>query len=73
MLGCAPAHHLLDLGRVIDTPALKAAGKTPRVYADYEQGMTIHGGRVPTGVELWRWDFSQGKLAEVTLRDGRWQ
>ena len=65
MLGCAPAHHLLDLGRVIDIPALKATGKTPRTYADYEQAMKIHAERVPTGVELWRWDFSQGKLAKV--------
>ena len=65
MLGCAPAHHLLDLGRVIDIPALKAAGKTPRTYADYEHAMKIHADRVPTGVELWRWDFTQGKLVKV--------
>lgn len=65
MLGCAPAHHLLDLGRVIEIPALKATGKTPRTYADYEQAMKIHAERVPTGVELWRWDFTQGKLAKV--------
>jgi CRISPR-associated protein Csd2 len=65
MLGCAPAHHLLDLGRVVEIPALKAAGKTPRAYADYEQGMKVHAERVPTGVELWRWDFMQGKLARV--------
>jgi CRISPR-associated protein Csd2 len=65
MLGCAPAHHLLDIGRVIDIPALKATGKTPRAYADYEQGMKVHAERVPTGVELWRWDFTQGKLAKV--------
>ena len=65
MLGCAPAHHLLDLGRVIEIPALKAAGKTSRNYADYDQGMKVHAERVPTGVELWRWDFTQGKLAKV--------
>lgn len=65
MLGCAPAHRLLDLGRVIDIPPLKAAGKTPRTYADYEQAMKVHADRVPTGVELWRWDFTQGKLAKV--------
>ena len=65
MLGCAPAHHLLDLGRVIEIPALKAAGKTPRTYADYELAMKIHADRVPTGVELWRWDFTQGKLVKV--------
>ena len=65
MLGCAPAHHLLDLGRVIEIPALKATGKTPRTYADYEQAMKVHADRVPTGVELWRWNFTQGKLVKV--------
>lgn len=65
MLGCAPAHHLLDLGRVVEIPALKAAGKTPRTYADYEQAMKVHADRVPTGVELWRWDFTQGKLTKA--------
>lgn len=65
MLGCAPAQHLLDLGRVIDIPALKAQGKTPRTYADYEQAMKVHADRVPVGVELWRWDFTQGKLARI--------
>ena len=65
MLGCAPAHHLLDLGRVIDIPALKEQGKTPRTYADYEQAMKVHADRVPTGVELWRWDFTQGKLTRT--------
>ena len=65
MLGCAPAHHLLDLGRVIEIPALKATGKTPRTYADYEQAMKVHADRVPTGVELRRWNFTQGKLVKV--------
>jgi CRISPR-associated protein Csd2 len=65
MLGCAPAHYLLDIGRVIDIPALKGQGKTPRTYADYEQSMKVHKDKVPAGVELWRWDFTQGKLAKV--------
>jgi CRISPR-associated protein Csd2 len=65
MLGCAPAHHLLDLGRVIDLPALKAQGKTPRSYADYEQAMKVNVERVPNGVELWRWNFAQGRLAQA--------
>ena len=65
MLGCAPAQHLLDLGRVIDIPAIKAQGKLPRAYTDYQQAMQIHADRVPVGVELWRWDFSLGKLAKV--------
>ncbi|OIP18734.1 MAG: type I-C CRISPR-associated protein Cas7/Csd2 [Comamonadaceae bacterium CG2_30_59_20] len=63
MLGCAPAHHLLDLGRIIDVPALKDSGKTPRCYADY--AVTQHLERMPKGVELWRWDFSENRLVKV--------
>lgn len=63
MLGCAPAHHLLDLGRIIDVPALKGSGKTPRCYADY--AVTQHLDRVPKGVELWRWDFSENRLVKA--------
>lgn len=63
MLGCAPAHHLLDLGRIIDVPALKGNGKTPRCYADY--AVTQHQERMPKGVELWRWDFSENRLIKV--------
>jgi CRISPR-associated protein Csd2 len=65
MLGCAPAQHLLDNGRVIDVPALKAAGTLPRSYADYHAKMKIHADRVPTGVELWRWDFAAARLVRV--------
>jgi len=63
MLGCAPAHQLLDLGRIIDVPALKDSGKTPRCYADY--AVTQHLERMPKGVELWRWDFSENRLVKV--------
>lgn len=63
MLGCAPAHHLLDIGRIIDVPALKDNGKTPRYYSDY--AVAPHLDRVPKGVELWRWDFAENKLAKV--------
>lgn len=63
MLGCAPAHHLLDLGRIIDVPALKGSGKTPRCYADY--AVTQHLERMPKGVELWRWNFSENRLVKV--------
>ena len=63
MLGCAPAHHLLDLGSIIDVPALKGSGKTPRCYADY--AVTQHLERMPKGVELWRWDFSENRLVKV--------
>ena len=63
MLGCAPAHHLLDLGRVIEVPALKASGKTPRSYSDY--AVATHMDRIPKGVELWRWNFADNKLAKA--------
>lgn len=63
MLGCAPAHHLLDLGRVIDVPPLKEQGKLPRAYSDY--AVSYHLERLPKGVELWRWSFSDGKLIRV--------
>lgn len=63
MLGCAPAHRLLDLGRIIHVPALKDSGKTPRSYADY--AVAQHLDRVPKGVELWRWDFSENRLVKV--------
>lgn len=62
MLGCAPAHRLLDIGRepaegkVIDIPSARGA----RRFGDYS--ITVHADRVPTGVELWRWDFTQGAL-----------
>jgi len=63
MLGCAPAHHLLDLGRVIEVPALKDHGKLPRSYADYD--VKVHLDRVPKGVELWRWNFTDQCLAKA--------
>jgi CRISPR-associated protein Csd2 len=63
MLGCAPAHHLLDFGRVIDVPSLKQNGKTPRRYADYE--VELHPEKLPKGVELWRWSFTDAKLTKV--------
>ncbi len=63
MLGCAPAQHLLDFGRIVDVPSLKWNGKTPRSYADYE--VTLHPENLPKGVELWRWSFSDRKLAKV--------
>ncbi|MES1192182.1 MAG: type I-C CRISPR-associated protein Cas7/Csd2 [Steroidobacter sp.] len=65
MLGCAPAHRLLDIGRddaegkVITVSSSKAA----RRFADYS--VVAHTDRVPSGVELWRWDFGQAKLVQV--------
>jgi CRISPR-associated protein Csd2 len=64
MLGCAPAHHLLDLGKIIEVPALKSQGKLPRSYADY--AVQVHAERLPVGVELWRWDFSLHKLVMLS-------
>ena len=49
MLGCAPAHKLLDLGSIIDIKK-KAEIDAPRKFADYE--LTIHKDRLPTGIEL---------------------
>lgn len=63
MLGCAPAHHLLDLGRVIEVPALKDQGKLPRSYADYD--VKVHLDRVPRGIELWRWNFAEQRLVKA--------
>jgi CRISPR-associated protein Csd2 len=49
MLGCAPAHKLLDLGAIIDIKK-KAEIDAPRTFADYE--VTVHQDRLPAGVEL---------------------
>ncbi len=49
MLGCAPAHMLLDLGSIIDIKK-KEGIESPRKFTDYE--LTIHDERLPTGVEL---------------------
>jgi CRISPR-associated protein Csd2 len=49
MLGCAPAHMLLDLGSIIDIKK-KEGIESPRKFADYE--LTIHEERLPAGVEL---------------------
>lgn len=48
MLGCAPAHRLLDKGSIVDITKKSAA--SPRSFADYE--ITIHSDRLPAGVEL---------------------
>jgi CRISPR-associated protein Csd2 len=64
MLGCAPAHHLLDLGRIVDVPALNQNGKPPRSYADYEVKLNLES--LPKGIELWRWSFIDGKLTNVS-------
>lgn len=63
MLGCAPAHKLLDLGRVIEVRK-KADVNAPRRFDDYE-AIQPHAGAIPPGVELWRWNFETAKLLRV--------
>lgn len=48
MLGCAPAHKLLDAGAIIDIVRKSAA--SPRSFSDYE--VVVHRDRLPAGVEL---------------------
>jgi CRISPR-associated protein Csd2 len=49
MLGCAPAHKLLDLGAIIDIKK-KDGVVAPRKFTDYE--VTANKDRLPKGVEL---------------------
>jgi CRISPR-associated protein Csd2 len=65
MLGCAPAQRLLDIGRAADEGKVvdvhkNADAPSARRFEDY--AVTVHHDRVPSGVELWRWDFSKGEL-----------
>ncbi len=48
MLGCAPAHKLLDKGAIIDI--VRKSTASPRTFADYE--VVVHRDRLPAGVEL---------------------
>lgn len=48
MLGCAPAHKLLDKGAIVDIVRKSAA--SPRSFSDYE--VVVHRDRLPAGVEL---------------------
>lgn len=49
MLGCAPAHQLLELGQIVDI-RLKDTTQPPRRFHDYE--VNLYRDRVPRGVEL---------------------
>ncbi len=67
MLGCAPAQVVLDLGKVIDIhkdeDKMKKDGVTsPRKFVHY--GVRVTRDRLPAGVELWIWDYSQGRLVK---------
>ncbi|MBN2793694.1 MAG: type I-C CRISPR-associated protein Cas7/Csd2 [Desulfuromonadales bacterium] len=48
MLGCAPAHKLLDKGAIIDI--VRKTSTSPRSFSDYE--VVVHRDRLPAGVEL---------------------
>lgn len=48
MLGCAPAHRLLDLGQVV---SINKKQETPRSFQDYE--VSISREKLPQGVKLW--------------------
>ncbi len=49
MLGCAPAHKLLDLGSIIDITK-KPGIEAPRKFSDYQ--ITVQKEHLPAGVEL---------------------
>jgi len=54
MLGCAPAHKLLDLGEIVEvrrTGEAAAQQKPPRRFSDY--AITVHCDRLPRGVEVY--------------------
>ena len=68
MLGCAPAHALLDLGQVIEickAEEVMSMDKetTPRKFAHYK--VTVNKDKIPAGIELWMWDDSKGGLTKV--------
>jgi CRISPR-associated protein Csd2 len=53
MLGCAPAHRLLDLGQVVSIRLLDES-KPPRHFSDYEVAVDAH--KLPKGVQLMELD-----------------
>lgn len=68
MLGCAPAHTLLDLGKVVEICKAEEAmirdkETTPRKFAHYK--VTVNKDKIPAGIELWMWDDSKGGLIKV--------
>jgi CRISPR-associated protein Csd2 len=61
MLGCAPAHKLLDIGQVVSIQLLDK-NKEPRACADYE--ITVDKSKLPKGVQLLDLDmWDEGKYA----------
>jgi hypothetical protein len=68
MLGCTPAHALLDLGKVIEIQKDDAAMKKNNVIAARKfthYAVNVKKENVPTGVELWIWDTTKGSLVKV--------
>jgi CRISPR-associated protein Csd2 len=68
MLGCAPAHALLDLGKVIDIRKDEAAMSvdkvtSPRKFTHYS--VKVDKDKIPAGVELWAYDNGKGSLTKV--------
>jgi CRISPR-associated protein Csd2 len=51
VLGCAPAHELLDLGKVVEAPRSGDASKAPRRFSDYQ--IVVHRDRAPAGIEVY--------------------
>jgi CRISPR-associated protein Csd2 len=61
MLGCAPAHKLLDVGQVVSIQLLDK-NKEPRACADYE--ITVDKSKLPKGVQFLDLDmWDEGKYA----------
>lgn len=50
MLGCAPAHKLLDLGSVVEVKRNFGMEQSPRRFSDYT--IELHKDRIPAGVEV---------------------
>ncbi|MBF6593302.1 MAG: type I-C CRISPR-associated protein Cas7/Csd2 [Thermaceae bacterium] len=60
MLGCAPAHRLLDLGQVVSIH-LSDQSKPPRHFSDYE--VVAEASKLPRGVQMLELDYwDEGKL-----------
>ncbi len=61
MLGCAPAHRLLDLGQVVSVRLLDES-KPPRHFSDYE--VVAEASKLPKGVQMLELDYwDEAKLA----------
>ncbi|NGZ07754.1 MAG: type I-C CRISPR-associated protein Cas7/Csd2 [Magnetococcales bacterium] len=63
MLGCAPAQMVLDNGRVYHLQRRADQAGPARRYDDYQ--LTLDLTRLPKGVEVWRWDFLEGRLMQI--------